>query len=82
MNYSPAIAVQHHMLSIVPAKAKLLRNFMKNCRTDIGEFSRSYRFVKVGTADNAEAKKSVCRAVILLQSALSDHQLERIRHGK
>ena len=82
MNYSPAVAVHHHILSIVPAKAKLLRSFMKNHGNNIGEFSRSYRFQKAGLSDNAEAKKSVCRALIILQSALSDHQLRKIKHGK
>ena len=55
---------------------------MKNHGNDIGEFSRSYRFQKAGLSDNPEAKKSVCRALIILQSALSDHQLRKIKHGK
>ena len=55
---------------------------MKNGGTDIGEFSRSYRFVKAGTSSNLEAKKAVCRAVICMRNALSDHQLGRIERGK
>lgn len=82
MNYSPAIAVHHQILTIVPAKAKLLKNFMKNYGMDIGEFSRSYRFLKAGTSDNPEGNKSVCRAVIFLQSVLSEYQLEKIQRGR
>ena len=57
--------VHHHILNIVPTKAKPLREYMKNCGTNIGEFSRTYQFVKA-TSDNPETKKSVCRAIIIL----------------
>ena len=64
----------------MPAKAKLLRNYMKKCGTDIGDFSKTYRFLKVGTSDNPEAMKSVCYASIILQSASSDHQFGMVNN--
>ena len=82
MNSSPAIAIHHHMLNIVPSKVKPLREFMKTTGKEIGEFSKSIRFLKTDALNGSQTKKTPSRALIFMQSALPGYQLTKLQNGK
>ena len=55
---------------------------LKKSGSNIGDFSRSQRFLKGQTpTSDTSAKTSVCRAVILLKIAISHTQLSELESG-
>lgn len=74
---SPAIAVHHHIFSILSKESKkLLKDFFKEMQ-GVGELSKTQRFCMEANKD----KKMVSRAVFALKSAIKDDLLSKLKYG-
>jgi len=77
LHNSPAIAVHHHIFSVLSKESKIsLKKFFQESK-GVGELSRTQRF----SSEEDTKKKSVCRAVFALQSAIKDYLLDKLKNG-
>jgi len=74
---TPAIAVHHHIFSILSKESKnSLKKFFQELQ-GVGELSKTQRFCTETNKD----KKVVSRAVFTIQSAIKDNLLGKLKNG-